>query len=296
MFRPKHVLFSLPSLLVFLVLLLPAPAGAVEDRIMAKVGDETITESQVKEYMASVNLAGAPPASEREALEDLINRSILYQEAKKKGIDTRKDVREQIEKTKRNIVVQALMKDEKIFSQPVTEEMARKLYEENWMDSRYPRWVKLTLVRIAYKDNSLMQKAEEYAESLRSKIESGEFDKDPEAALNKVKEQLPPPDGVTLTATQYKKIYLLKVRQIPAVIEQEPLKMKEGETSRPIPVPQHPEFVLINLTKEYPKEEVPFDRVKGDLMLSGARMLQQERLKTFSDKLREDYKIEYFTK
>jgi hypothetical protein len=164
------------------------------------------------------------------------------------------------------------------------------------MDSRYPRWVKLTLFRITYKDKDQMQKAEEYAKSLRSKIRSENFDKDSEEALKKLKGEAPPPDGIALTANQYKKIFLLKVRQTPAVIEQVPLKMKEGETSDPIPVPQHPEIALINLTKEYPKEELPFEKIKSDLMFAGARMLQQERIKAYFEKHKGDYKIEYFMK
>ncbi|MDQ7787755.1 MAG: hypothetical protein RDU01_09100 [Thermodesulfovibrionales bacterium] len=296
MYRLKCSLFFLPSLLVLLTLLSPVFAEAEEDRILAKVGDETITESQLKEYMTSTNLVGAPPAQEKEALETLITRSLMYNEAKKKGIDTREDVLGQIEKVRRNIIVQALMKEESIFAEPVTEESARKLYEENWMDSRYPRWVKLTLFKIAYKDKDQMKKAEEYAGSIRPKIKSEDFDKDPEEALKKLKGEVPPPDGVTITATQYKKVFLLKVRQMSAVIEQEPLKMKEGETSALIPVPQHPEIVLINLTKEFPKEELPFEKVKSDLMFAGARMLQQERLKAYLEKHKGDYKIEYFMK
>jgi len=296
MYRLKCSLFSLPSLLVLLTLVFPVFAEAEGDRIVAKVGDEAITESQLNEYMTSTNLVGAPPAQEKEALEALITRNIMYYEAKKKGIDTRKDVREQIDKVERNILVQALMKEESIFTQSITEETARELYEKNWMDSRYPRWIKLTFFKITYKDNTFMQKAEEYAGSIRSKIRSEDFDKDPEAALKKLKEEAPPPDGITLTAAQYKKIFLLKVRQVPAAIEQEPLKMKEGETSEPIPVPQHPEFAVLNLTKEYPKEELPFEKVKSDLMFSGGRMLQADRLKTYFEKHKDDYKIEYFMK
>jgi hypothetical protein len=296
MYRLKCSLFSLLSLLVLLTLFSTVFAEAEGDRIVAKVGDQAITESQLKEYMASTNLVGAPPESEKEALEELITRSIMYDEAKKKGIDTRKDVREQIDKVSRNIIVQALMKDETIFTQLVTEETARELYEKNWMDARYPRWVKLTLFSIAYKDKDRMQKAEEYAGAVRSKIRSEDFDKNPEEALKKIKGEVPPSDGITITAKQYKKIFLLKVRQIPAVIEQDPLKMKEGETSGPIPVPQHPEIALINLTKEYPKEELPFEKVKSDLMFAGARMLQQERIKAYFEKHKGDYKIEYFMK
>lgn len=296
MFRFKFSLSAASVLFVLLMVYCFSIAGAEESRIAAKVGDEIITEDQLREYMAATNMGSSKPAGEKEALEDLITRSIMYQEAKKKGIDRKKDVQEQLAKVGRNIIIQALMKEEAVFTQPVTEETARELYEKNWMDSRYPRWVKLTIFKVTYKDNKLAKTAEEYAGSIRTQIKSEEFDRDPEEAIKKLREQAPPPDGIAITATQYKKIFLLKVRQVPVVIEQEPLKMKVGETSDPLPVPQHPEVVLINLTHEYPQEELPFEKVKSDLMFSGAWLLQKERMKQYLETHRNAYKIEYLLK
>jgi len=282
-------------LLCSLMLLSRESIGAESERIIAKVGNETITESQVKKFSEDATPTGAG-MNESDAVQELIVRSILYQEAKKTGVNKRNDVQEQIEKNERNIVIQALMKEKSLNSQPVTEETAKDLYDKNWMDSRYPRWVKLTFFRITYKDAGLSKKAEEYANSIRSKIRSEEFDKDPEKALKELKTESPPPDGVTIDATQFKKIFLLKFRQSRIVIEQVPLKLKEGETSEAIPVPQNPQVALINLTKEYPKEEIRFDKVKSELMMAGSQLIQKEKMNEYFEKIKGSYNIEFPSK
>lgn len=296
MSRNKGLRLLTGIFLCFLVLFSYTSIKAGDDHVVAKVGDETITEEQMKEFMSGINVPGAPVTDEKGALEELIIRSIMYQEAKKKGIDKRKDVSEQIARVERNLIIQALMREEPLFNRPVTEDLARELYEKNWMDSKYPRWVKITLLRITYKEKGLEKKAEEYAKSIRSKIKHEDFDLNPEEALKQLKKESPPPDGITIEGTQYKKIFLLKVRQTTVLLEQIPLKLKEGETSDPIPVPQQPQYVLINLTKEYPKEELPFEKVKSELLFGGGRILQQENMKTYFEKVKDKYKIEYLSK
>jgi hypothetical protein len=295
MLKNKGMRFLAGILLCSIMLLSRESIGAGNERIIARVGNETITESQVKEFSGSATPTGGG-MNESDAVQELIVRSILYQEAKKIGVNKRNDVQEQIEKNERNIVIQALMKEESLNSQPVTEEMAKDLYDKNWMDSRYPRWVKLTFFRISYKDTGLAKKAEEYANSIRSKIRNEEFDKDPEKALKELKTEAPPPVGVTIDATQYKKIFLLKFRQSPVVLEQVPLKLKEGETSEVMAVPQNPQVALINLTKEYPKEEIRFDKVKSELMMAGVQLRQKEKINAYFEKIKGSYKIEFLSK
>jgi peptidyl-prolyl cis-trans isomerase C len=282
-------------LLCSLMLFSRESIGAESERTIAKVGNETITESQVKKFSEGASPTGAG-MNESDAVQELIVRSVLYQEAKKRGVNKRKNVQEQIENNERNIVIQALIKEESLSNEPVTEEVAKDLYDKNWMDSRYPRWVKLTLFRVSYKDKGLAKKAEEYAASVRSKIRNEEFDKDPEKALKQLKTESPPPDGVTIDATQYKKIFLLKFRQSRIDIEQVPLKLKEGETSEVMPVPQNPQFALINLTKEYPKEEVRFDKVKSELMMVGSQLRQKEKINAYFEKIKGSYEIEFPSK
>jgi hypothetical protein len=262
--------------------------------VRARVGNETITEEQLKRFIKNTSMTGVI-VDEREALNELIIRSIIYQEAKKKGIDKRKAIKDRVEEFEHNLVLQTFMKEESLINDPLTDKSVRELYEKNWLDTRYPRWVMITLFRIRYEAPASETQALEYAKKIRAKINSDDFAEDPQAALRKLKEYLPPPEGITLEVSQNEKMFLLKIRAHKILIEHEALKLKKGETSEPLRSPQHPEYVLFNLTKEYPKEEVAFERVVSDLMMAGSRMKTQDQMKSFFETIKEDYKIEYFT-
>lgn len=278
-------------ILISMGLISSAAAIAAADRILVNVGGDTVTEKQLKKYMDVSKVT-----DEKEALQELVTRSILYQEARKLGLDRKEEIKERLAEVKRNILIQALLAEKSMTDEPVTEDKARELYEKNWMDSRYPRWVGITLIKISYK-KGLEKEAGEYAKKLRLVVDSAEFEKDYKAALENLKKKMPPPEGIDLIALNYKKVFLLKFRQFKSDLEDIALKLKKGETSEPIKAPQgQPGYALLNLTTEYPKEEIGFQKVMNDLMLSASAMMQKEKMKSYYEKMKGEYKIEYFLK
>ena len=60
----------------------------------------------------------------------VITQEVLYQEAKKKGLDKKKDILEKVEDFKRAMVIDALLEENLQVKGEVTEEDARKLVEK----------------------------------------------------------------------------------------------------------------------------------------------------------------------
>jgi hypothetical protein len=291
----KDIRILIGLFLGFVMLFIPVAAGAGDDRVVAKVGDDTITEKQLKEFAGGVGMMNAN-INEKDTLDQLVTRSIIYQDAKKKGIDKRQDIKNQLAANERNLVIQTYMKDELMLNDPVTEDMAKELWEKNWMDSRYPRWVSLILISVNFKNKDMQEKAEQYATNLRAKIDSEELTRDYESGLKKLKEELPPPEGITLRASLYKKVFLSNVRSVSVLIEEVAKKLKKGEMSEPLRSPQGLQYVLVNLLEEYPKEELSFEKIKSDLMLSGSKIKYKEAMDSYFEKHKHDYKIEYLSK
>ena len=85
-----------------------------------------------RQAAASPNRPGAPPApaDPKAAIrEELVNREILSQAAKKKGLDKNAEVSAQMELARQGVLIQAYLEDH-VKSNPVTDEDLKKQYEQ----------------------------------------------------------------------------------------------------------------------------------------------------------------------
>jgi len=109
------------------------PNKPQDDKILATVGDKVITIDDYKEEYAIL------PASYRDAvnfnktqfLESLINKHLLFQEAKKKGIENSKDVKRLLKKVEEEIIIQEFLDKEISDRVEVTDAEIEKYYGEN---------------------------------------------------------------------------------------------------------------------------------------------------------------------
>ena len=85
------------------------------EKVLAVVNGETITEASFEEEAKSLPPYVRPiletPAGRMQFLESLITRDLLMQEALRRGIDRRDDVRERLNQVRRSIVLEALLRD-----------------------------------------------------------------------------------------------------------------------------------------------------------------------------------------
>ena len=263
------------------------------DKVIAKVGDVTITQKQFESFSQSA-LAHKNEMTRQQILNEMINMAILYQEAKRLNLDKRKDVKEILQDQEKNLLVQTLLKEKINKKVTVTEAKAKELYDKNWMDSKYPRWVGVTIFRIHYNKKEQEKAAFEYAQKTRKKVKTKDFEKDAKTAFEKLKKELPPPEGITIDMSEFPKFFLLKFRKYKTDLEELALNLKKGENSPIMTIKRGDIFLFINLTIEYPKEEIPFKKVKSDLMMSAGELIHQQNVNKYIDKMEDRYKIEIY--
>ncbi len=119
-----------------LLVALTSTGSMAADKVLATVNGKKITASQLDRA-----IEGLPPRYQglknnpqfrKMILENMVKEELLYQEAKKEGIDKDPKVQEEIELAKKRIMIQALLrKHVKLPKVEVTEEEAKAFYQKN---------------------------------------------------------------------------------------------------------------------------------------------------------------------
>ena len=106
----------------------------MENKILAKVGGITVSESEVNEMIASLRQRGQnyDNAQGREMiLEQLISNKLLLLDAKKNMYEYNAEFKAQMEKVKEDMLISFAMAKTFEAVKPATEEEIQKFYEEN---------------------------------------------------------------------------------------------------------------------------------------------------------------------
>lgn len=108
-----------------------ASAGEAKDKVLAKIGKITITESQLTREMDA--LKSLVPAGKQEELrpkilDRLIDQVVMYEAAKKDGITKTADFKQKMKDMERGVA--STMLAEKVLAEKITDESVAKHYEE----------------------------------------------------------------------------------------------------------------------------------------------------------------------
>lgn len=125
-------------LLVCAVPFLFACKGSVankEGKIVAVINNNAITEAMLLKEVEALPPYVRPimdtPEGQRQFLDSLIARDLLIQEALRRGIDRRPEVRERLDLVRRSVLLEALLKDVTEKAPGLSEAALRKYYQEN---------------------------------------------------------------------------------------------------------------------------------------------------------------------
>jgi len=106
-----------------------------EGKVLAVVNGSAITEAAFEREVAALPPYVRPivesPAGRAQFLESLVTRDLLLQEALRRGIDARPEVRARIEMARRSIVLEALLREVAERAPGLSEPALRKYYEQN---------------------------------------------------------------------------------------------------------------------------------------------------------------------
>lgn len=110
-------------------------AGLEGDKVLALVNGNAITEATLQKEVEALPPYVRPivdsPAGRAQFLESLITRDLLMQEALRRGIERRKEVRDRLEMARRSIILEALLREVAENAPGLSDAALRKYYEAN---------------------------------------------------------------------------------------------------------------------------------------------------------------------
>ncbi|HEX7190775.1 MAG TPA: peptidylprolyl isomerase [Thermoanaerobaculia bacterium] len=144
-----------------------------QDKIVAQINGEVITQSQLDELYDSLNLqmrqqyerAGGKAAF----LDNYARKRLLLQEAMKAGFDKRPEVRQAVDAAKESALFDRYIK-EVVSQQIVTDDMVRKYYDEHHDDFNEPEQVKAYHIIVMFNGTGPKPKTKEEAQAEIQKI------------------------------------------------------------------------------------------------------------------------------
>lgn len=167
------VLMTAGIALVCLCFTAPSPATAADDgAVLATIGETTITRAEFDAEVAGLpenyRLMAAEPAVQKEFLDSLVTRNVLFQTARKKGVLEEPAIRRQIDEFTRKLAVSTLLERE--VEQQVAKisgEEARKYYTAHPDEFRQGSQVRARHILVADRRE---------AEKLRAHLQDGKAD------------------------------------------------------------------------------------------------------------------------
>jgi len=158
--------FTLTSASILLVTLTSFSAYALDSKAVAAVNGKTISQEQYQQHLkqlAAQNTQGKQaPVNRQMVLDELINREILVQEAKKLKLDKNKNVIAQLELLKNNLLIQALIARSPV-AKPVTDQEVKDLYDKQVANANPHE----------YKARHILVKDEDAAKKIIEKLNNG---------------------------------------------------------------------------------------------------------------------------
>ena len=151
---------TLPLVALTLSLSVPAVFAAKDGEVLARINGTPITRAEVQSFMAQKQ----QPVSEEQALQELINVELLYQQAKKAGVNKDPQVQLEVKRTTEGVIASNYLK--KFLDELDIGEDALK--------ARYEEEIKKAMAdKKEYKARHILLKSKEDAEDVIRQLDQG---------------------------------------------------------------------------------------------------------------------------
>ena len=242
---------------------------ALDSKSVAAVNGKKITQIQYQEHLKLIT-AQTPkeqqrPINRQAVLNDLINQEIIFQEAKKNKLHKDKNIKAQLKKVERNLMVQTLLSN-KIGAKKISNKELHDVYNKQVAN----------IDPTEYKARHIQVTDEDKAKSLISELNDGaNF----EELAKKESIDSSNKDGGNIG-------WFSPARMPPAFAEAANKLLKGTHSQKPVKVGSN--YHIIKL-EDKRKGEIPkFDQVKEQIRTA----VQQKNLRDYIAKLRNKAKIE----
>jgi len=165
--KKNHLFLILCLVSCFFLTFYGCRKSAEKSAVLASIGSSTITMTDFNERISNLPLQYREVIRKRkkEYLEELVNNTLLYQEALRKKVQTDSDVRKVIEEAKKKILIARLLKDEVDDVIDIEEEEIVNFYYANQAKYLTPERMRASHILAASRKD---------AENILEKISSGE--------------------------------------------------------------------------------------------------------------------------
>lgn len=260
---------TLSAASILLTALFTHSAFALDKNTVAAVNGKKITQKQYQDHLkqrAAQNPQGKQaPVNRQVVLDELINREVLLQEAKKKKLHKDKKVKAQLEQLKTNLMIQALIARSPA-AKPVSEKELKEVYDKQ-IGGADPK---------EFKARHILVKEEAKAKKLIEELNDG-------ANFEEVaKNESTGPSGKNGGDLGW----FSSTQMVPA-FSKATAKLKKGTHSQK-PVKTRFGFHIIKLEDTRKRELPKFEDVKNQIK----PVIQNKRLQEYVMKLRSKAKIE----
>ena len=262
-------------LLVLMVPFLPACGEAgkgKQEKVLALVNGQPITEAMLGEEAKSLPAYVRPiletPEGRMQFLESLITRDLLMQEALRRGMDRREEVRERLNMARRSILLEALLRDVTEKAPGLSDEAMRKFYDANPENFRVGERIQVS--HVLFKERA---QAEETARKAKNGMPFKEIMK---AASEE--------GGVTAD------LGFIERGKFDKAFEDAAFAAPAGEVTGPVRSAYG--YHLIRTGEKRPAGLQPFDEVKEQIAADLREQAQREAFETLLAQMKKQAKIQ----
>ncbi|WP_408889979.1 peptidylprolyl isomerase [Myxococcus faecalis] len=169
MSSPSALVIAVPRLVLTLAVLMLV--GCNDPKVVAEVGKRKVTKADVAAWLGSVSVR--EQASPSDALDALVTRSLLAEEARRSGLLEDDAVKARLAAAEREVLAQELM--ERRQAVVTTEAALRKRYEDTRNSlARRQVWVRQIFVNVPSGDLEAKARAQSRMNAIYARLVSGE--------------------------------------------------------------------------------------------------------------------------
>ncbi len=242
---------------------------ALDSKSVAAVNGKKITQKQYRAHLKQLQARNPQgkqaPVNRQMILDELINREVLLQQAKKQKLHKDKKIAALLEQQKNNLLIQALIARSPA-AKPVKEKELKAFYDKN-IAGADPK---------EYKARQIQVKDEAKAKELIKKLNDG-------ANFEEVAKE----ESIGSSAKEGGDLGWFVSEAMPAPFAKAIKKQKQGTHSQK-PVKTQFGYHIIKLEESRKRQLRDFDEVKSQIQ----QLIQTQRLKEYVIKLRNKAKIE----
>lgn len=242
---------------------------------VAKVGETVLTQEDVtkelKRLPEQIQGIFIGPEGTAKFVDELVKKEVLYQEARKKGIESNPEYQTKLEDFKKITLISTMLEKEIEEKTKLTDKDVKDYY-----DAHKDEFVANSSVKASH----ILVKSEEEAKTIMAQLKQGEnFAK---LAKEKSIDQGSAKNGGDLGSFS-------RGQMVPE-FENAAFKLKTGELGGPIKTQYG--FHIIKVTDRKTGQPVELEKVKGMLMQKMTAQKQKEVFDAYIDGLKKNYKID----